>query len=124
MNFKKLFIFEMANNHMGDVEHAKAIIDEFKFFIDKHKEFQFAIKFQMRDIPTFIHKDYYDKDEIKYVKRFKDTFLGKEKMLELNNYAHEAGFITVCTGFDEKSVVYMNDIDFDIFKMASCSSND
>ncbi len=26
---KKLVIFEMANNHMGDVEHGKLIIEEF-----------------------------------------------------------------------------------------------
>lgn len=27
--FDKLFIFEMANNHMGDVEHVMVIISKF-----------------------------------------------------------------------------------------------
>ena len=26
---KQLFIFEMANNHQGSIEHAKLIVDEF-----------------------------------------------------------------------------------------------
>ena len=28
MNFENLFIYEMANNHQGSVEHGKKIIDE------------------------------------------------------------------------------------------------
>jgi hypothetical protein len=33
MNFKKLFIFEMANNHMGDVNHGLQIIELYSKFI-------------------------------------------------------------------------------------------
>jgi len=32
--------------------------------------FDFAFKFQFRDIPSFIHPDYRDRMDVKYVKRF------------------------------------------------------
>ena len=40
-DFNDLFIFDLANNHQGDVEHAKSIIDEvskFSNLIFIHKE--------------------------------------------------------------------------------------
>ena len=56
-NAKPLFILEIANNHMGDVEHGLKIIREMAE-ITKKFDFLFAIKFQYRDIDTFIHPDY------------------------------------------------------------------
>ena len=51
------YIFEMANNHQGDVNHAKTIIDKFSdLSIDKN--INAAIKFQFRQLDTFIHDDY------------------------------------------------------------------
>ena len=37
---KPLVIFEMANNHMGDVSHGKKIFQEFACAKDPYKEFQ------------------------------------------------------------------------------------
>jgi hypothetical protein len=37
VNNKKLFVFEMANNHMGDVSHGKKIIQEFACAKDPYK---------------------------------------------------------------------------------------
>ena len=57
--FDKLITLEMANNHMGDVEHGIRMVDEFADVVEKYKDkFKFAWKFQFRDIPTFIHPDY------------------------------------------------------------------
>ena len=53
--FKNLIIFELANNHMGDLNHGLKIINSYKKFIKKFN-FQFAFKLQYRHLNTFIHK--------------------------------------------------------------------
>ena len=54
--FKKLFIFEMANNHMGDVNHGLKMIQEFSK-VKSHFDFSFAFKFQFRDIDFLFIRD-------------------------------------------------------------------
>ena len=51
---RPLFIFEMANNHVGSVEHGGRIVRELR---EAWREFpfNFAVKLQYRDIDTFIH---------------------------------------------------------------------
>ena len=46
-----LFIFEMANNHMGDINHGIRIIKEFAE-VAKDFDFKFAFKLQYRDMKT------------------------------------------------------------------------
>ena len=60
----------MANNHMGDLDHGLAMINEFGSLVPDYPGFDFAFKFQFRDIPSFIHPDYRDRMDVKYVKRF------------------------------------------------------
>ena len=73
---KPLFIFEMANNHQGSVEHGKNIIDAMKQAVkDYMDDYDFAVKFQYRDLDTFIRPDYVNRDDVKNIKRFKDTRL-------------------------------------------------
>jgi sialic acid synthase SpsE len=84
-----LYIFEMANNHQGSVEHAKNIIDEFSS-LAKEKKITAAIKFQFRQLETFIHKDYRESD-LKFVKRFNSTRLSEEQFAEIINYARHSG---------------------------------
>ena len=123
--FKKLITLEMANNHMGDIKHGQRMIDEFSEIVNKYKKhFQFAWKFQFRDIPTFIHPDYKDRMEIKYVKRFTETNLTEAEFLALKEYAESKGFISMCTAFDENSIDRMCKMNFQIAKVASCSSTD
>ena len=73
--FKKLIILEIANNHMGDVEHGKALIRAFGAVVRNYPEFRFALKFQYRELDTFIHPDYQGRMDIKYIKRFTETRL-------------------------------------------------
>ena len=98
---EKLVILEMANNHMGDVEHG---IDTIKAFAplakDFREDFNFAFKFQFRDLDTFIRPDYRDKLDHKYVKRFLETQLSREQFETLKKTAEGAGFRTMCTAFD------------------------
>ena len=123
--FENLITLEMANNHMGDFDHGIRMIDEFADVVDKYRDkFTFAWKFQFRDIPTFIHPDYKNRMDIKYVKRFTETDLTEEQFRDLKEYAESRGFISMCTGFDERSVDKVESMKFQIAKIASCSSTD
>ena len=122
---KPLIICEMANNHMGDFDHGKLMIEQFSDVCKKYSEhFRFAWKFQFRDFSTYIHKDFINNMEHKYVKRFTETMLSKEQFVELKTHAKTYGFITMCTAFDESSVDLISEMSFDILKVASCSFND
>ena len=122
---KPLFIFEMANNHQGSVEHGKRIIREMAEAVKDYREsFDFAFKFQYRDLDTFIRPDYRDRDDVKNVKRFKDTRLTQEQFLELKKAVEDENMFTICTGFDEVSVGRIAEQGYDVIKIASCSFND
>ena len=116
------YIFEMANNHMGSVDHGKRIIDEFAALTDKY-ELNAAVKLQFRQLDTFIHKDYLDSD-LKYVKRFKETKLTKEQFLELVDYTRSKGLKTCSTAFDNESIPWFKELDISVVKVASCSIDD
>ena len=56
---KPLFIFEMANNHMGSVAHGIRILREIREVSAPFEaKFQLAFKLQYRRLDTFIHPDY------------------------------------------------------------------
>ena len=120
---KPSVILEMANNHMGNIAHAKKIIDEFKSVTSKfEKEINFILKFQKRDNETFIHKRFVDSNDTQ-VQRFKDTFLSKQNWDQLINYASKI-YDLACTPFDEISLDFVYKKKFKIVKIASCSAND
>ncbi len=121
--FDKLFIFEMANNHFGDIEHGLMIIRKIKE-ISENFNFNFAFKFQYRDLDTFIHPDYKNRKDIKYVKRFSETRLSEKDFLRMKEEVNKLGFISICTPFDEASVDKVIAHNYDIIKIASCSFSD
>ncbi len=123
-SFERLVIFEMANNHSGDVEHGKALIRRYAEIAKKFPGFRCAIKFQYRDIPTFIHPDYKERFDFKYVKRFTETALPEEAFIAMKKCADECGLLTACTPFDEVSVDRVVKHGFDFLKIASCSFTD
>ncbi len=121
---KPLIIFEMANNHMGDEDFGLDIINSFGKFVEQYPDFKFAFKFQFRDIPTFIHPDYQNKKEIKYVKRFSETWLTNEQFSILFDKVKSFGMEVIVTPFDEISTQNAVDLKVDIIKIASCSCGD
>ena len=123
-NLNKLVILEFANNHMGDLDHGLKMVDEFAKVKEQFSEFNFAIKFQFRNIDTFIHPDYKDRMDLKYVKRFSETRFTTEQFLTLKLAAEKQGFATICTAFDEDSVSLIEDMGFSVIKIASCSFTD
>ncbi len=118
-----LFVFDMANNHMGSMEHGlrtiKAIHDVCKDF-----PFKFGFKLQYRHLDTLIHPDYTDRTDFKYIKRFKETRLDPEQLQFLKDEMQKLGFVTLCTPYDESSVDLLEEHGFDIIKVASCSFTD
>jgi len=120
---RPLFIFEMANNHMGDTAHGIAIIRAIREACQGFP-FEFAFKLQYRDMDTFIHPSFEGRDDIKYVKRFEETRLSPAQFETLLATMRDCGFKTVCTPFDENSVDLIEAQDIETIKIASCSLTD
>ena len=121
--FQDLFIFEMANNHQGDVEHGLRIIREVARVVRTHG-IKAAIKFQYRDLDTIIHPAYRQRADVPHVPRFLSTALTDEDFRVLVDAARAEGLITMCTPFDEPSVGRLLDHGIQIIKVASCSATD
>ncbi len=118
-----LVILEMANNHMGSLNHGKKIINQFNKVTKKYKNIiNFAFKFQYRDSNTFIHKTY-KKSEHSGVKRFESTFLKDSEWQKLLTYTKKY-YDLICTPFDEVSVKRVFKQNFKYCKIASCSATD
>jgi N-acetylneuraminate synthase len=121
--FDNLFIFEMANNHQGSLSHGKKIIDAMAQIAFKLK-INAAVKFQYRQLDSFIHPKFKDDPDIKHINRFQTTKLENYEFKELISYTNENNLISIVTPFDEKSVDYIEEHNVDIIKIASCSSDD
>lgn len=108
---------------MGSLDHGIAIIKTLGK-IKSEFPFQFGFKLQYRDLDTFIHPDYQNRQDIKYVKRFSETRLSREQLKILKDEITHNGFISICTPFDENSVGLIEEHDFDVIKIGSCSFTD
>lgn len=121
--FEDLFVLEMASNHQGDVNRGLAIIDKFSKVV-RFNNVRAAIKLQFRDIDNFIHKNFLDRQDIRYVKRLSDTKMTKECFARLVEAIKRSGCIPMSTPFDEKSVDWCVEFDMPIIKVASADNND
>jgi N-acetylneuraminate synthase len=118
-----LFVFEMANNHQGDVEHGLRIISEMGQIAGRHGV-RAAVKLQYRDLDSFIHPDYLERTDVKHIPRFLSTRLPARDLRRLVTAARHAGLLTMVTPFDEPSVDLLLEHEVDILKVASCSALD
>ena len=123
LNRRPLFIYEMANNHMGNVEHAFRILRELKTASEGFP-FGFCVKLQYRDIDSCIHPSYQGRYDLKYVKRFSETRLSWDQYRQIKNAIVEAGFLSMCTPWDEISVDKIAEHGFDFMKVPSCYMTD
>ncbi|MBH11179.1 MAG: sialic acid synthase [Candidatus Marinimicrobia bacterium] len=123
-NFKDLFVLDMANNHQGSVSHGEKIITETSDVLKKNNIKNAAIKFQFRQLDSFIHPDHQTGSDHKYVTRFLSTKMDRKGYQQLFDAVKNAGLITMCTPFDEESVDVIVDMNFDLLKIASCSAKD
>jgi len=122
-DFNDLFIFEMANNHQGDVDHGLAIIKAMGK-IAHDNDINAAVKLQYRNLDTFIHPDQISNKENKHVSRFLSTRIPNEQFRILVNAIKDQGLLTVCTPFDEDSVDLIIAHDIEVIKIASSSADD
>lgn len=121
--FEDLFIFEMANSHQGSVEHGMDIIKAMGKIARKHN-IRAAVKLQYRDLDTFVHPDFKNRDDVNHIPRFMSTRLTYDQFSQLVDAVHTEGMITMSTPFDETGVDWCMDQGLDIIKIASCSSLD
>ena len=120
---ENLFTLEMANNHMGDIEHGVHVIKSFGEICKKYP-FSFAFKLQYRQLDSFIHPNMQGREDVPYIKRFSETRLTRDDFDALVNEIRNQGFLTMSTPFDEESVDMIESQDLDIIKIASCSFGD
>jgi sialic acid synthase SpsE/mannose-6-phosphate isomerase-like protein (cupin superfamily) len=121
--FEDLHIFEMANNHQGSVEHGLSIIDAAARLTRKHKV-RTAVKFQFRELDSFIHPAAKGRQDLMHIPRFESTRLSEDDFSRLVDATREAGMLAVSTPFDEPSVGLCRQLGVDIIKIASCSATD
>ncbi|MBI1975622.1 MAG: N-acetylneuraminate synthase family protein [Candidatus Vogelbacteria bacterium] len=122
-DFNDLFVFEMANNHQGKIDHGKRIISEMGR-IAKERNIRGVMKFQFRNLDTFVHPDQLGNKENKHVQRFLSTRLSDEQFAELIDETHRRNLSAMVTPFDEDSVDLIERLGADIVKVASCSALD
>ena len=121
---KKLIILEMANNHMGDIPHGISLIESFAAIAKRFSGYDFAFKFQYRQLDSFIHPSMQGRMDVKFIKRFSETRLHREQFEELIDASRKNGFYVLSTPFDEESVDLIDDQNLDFIKIASCSFGD
>jgi sialic acid synthase SpsE len=121
--FENLFVLELANNHLGKLTRGLRIIDEYSKIV-RFNNVRAAIKLQFRDVDHFIHQDYRDNDEIRYIKKTRATKLSIEDYAVLVKAIVESGCIPMATPFDEASVDLCEKFNMPMIKVASSSIND
>ncbi len=121
--FQNLFILDLANNHQGDLEHGLNVINSYSK-IAKKQEIKAAIKFQFRQLNTFIHPNHKKLKPNKHISRFIETKLSIKEYEILFDEIKKNKLLTCCTPFDEESVKIISKMNFDIIKIASCSAKD
>lgn len=121
--FEDLFVLEMANNHWGRLERAKEIVYQFGRVV-RYNNVRAAIKLQIRDVEHFIHRDFRDRQDIRYIKKTRETQLSYDAFVEICDAIKQNGCIRMATPFDEASVDLCMDLDIEIIKLASSDLND
>jgi sialic acid synthase SpsE/D-lyxose ketol-isomerase len=122
-DFRDLFVFDLANNHQGSVEHALGIIREIGKVV-RTQGVKGAFKFQFRQLDTFVHSSHQKQSDNKHIPRFISTRLDRPQFKTLLDAVRAEGMLAMCTPFDEESVDVITDMGFDILKVASCSAKD
>lgn len=122
-DFRNLFVFDMANNHQGDLEHGLNIISEMGGLTRKHG-IKGVMKFQFRQLETFIHPAHKKDSPAAHIDRFLSTELKPLHYQTMLDAIRDQGMLAMCTPFDEESVDLITSMGFDFLKIASCSAKD
>ena len=121
--FEDLFVLEMANNHLGSLERGLKIVSEFAQIV-RFNNVRATIKLQFRDVDSFIHRDFRERRDLRYIRKTLDTRLSREDYVTLVKAIRQAGFTATATPFDEPSVDLCVALGIPIIKIASSDLND
>jgi len=121
--FEDLFVLEMANNHLGSLERGLRIVSEFAQVV-RFNNVRATIKLQFRDVDSFIHRDFVDRRDLRYIKKTLDTRLTDDDYSTLVKAIRQAGLTATATPFDERSVDLCVELGIPIIKIASSDMND
>jgi N-acetylneuraminate synthase len=122
-DFHDLFVFDLANNHQGSLEHGVRIIREVAQ-VARENAIRAALKFQFRQLDTIIHPAHLQRSDNKHIPRFLSTRLSKQDFAVLAEEVRKGSLITMATPFDEESVDLILDLAIAVVKIASCSATD
>ena len=121
--FDELFVLELANNHLGDLQRGLKIISNYAQVV-RFNNVRAAIKLQLRDVDSFIHRDFRSRDDIRYIKKTIDTRLQPADYATMVQAIRDASCIPMATPFDESSVDFCAELGLPILKLASSDVND
>ena len=121
--FEDLFVLEVANNHWGKMERGLKIITEYSRIV-RFNNVRAAFKLQFRDVDSFIHKDFRNRTDIRYIKKTLDTQMSREDFAKLVQAIRQASCIPMATPFDEASVDLCVELGLPIIKIGSSDIND
>jgi len=121
--FNDLFVLELASNHWGKLERGLKIVQDYGRVVSANGV-RAAMKLQFRDVDSFIHKDFRDRADIRYVKKTLDTHMPWESYRWLTEAVRAQGMIAMATPFDERSVEKCVEYGVEIIKIASSDIKD
>jgi sialic acid synthase SpsE len=121
--FEDLFVLEMANNHLGSLERGLSIISTYNRVI-RFNNVRAAIKLQLRNVDAFVHKDFRNRPDIRYIKKTLDTRLTHDEVATMVQAIRQGGSIPMATAFDEASVDQCLELGLPVIKVASSDIND
>jgi sialic acid synthase SpsE len=121
--FEELFVLELANNHLGSLERGLKIVAEFAQVV-RFNNVRATNKLKFRDVDSFIHRDFVDRKDLRYVKKTLETRLTDEDLATLVRAIRQAGYTATATPFDERSVDLCVELGIPIIKLASSDLND
>ena len=121
--FQDLFVLELANNHWGKIERGLKIINDFATVV-KSNGVHASVKLQFRNVDNFIHPDFRDCSDVRYIKKTLDTQMSWDNLRKMVESVRDAGMKTMVTPFDEVSVDKCVEFGVDILKIASSDIRD
>src|SRR2546423_14978666 len=116
--FDSLFVLEVASNHLGKRDRALEIVRQHSRVV-RFNNVRAAIKLQFRDVENFVHKDFRDRMDIRYIKRITETKMSKEDYGVVVEAIRQSGCIPMATTFDEKSVDWGVEFDMTLIQHGS-----
>lgn len=121
--FQDLFVLELASNHWGKIERGLKII-RVSGQVARFNGIRVAMKLQFRDVDAFIHKDFRHREDIRYIKKTRDTQMSWEDYFRMVETIRQWSMITMATPFDEASVDKCVEFGIEIIKIASSDVKD